>query len=238
MNLYAAFALFAFIILIYMVIAEVFTILFRFAGLDEEKARFQVVSLLTGAGFTTRESEMILSTRSRRRLARVTMLFGYVFNITFVSALVNIFVSLKLSILGSKVLSLFIPLLAAAAILVLSRVRRIRNWIDRRIEAWAGRLGGQGGQNSILLLDQVGTVTIAQVTLRRMPRELIGKALAETGLKSEHNILVLTVQRPEQPPCQPDAETVFLPGDRLTVFGEYAEICSCFHAKERFTDPD
>ena len=35
-----------------------------------EKARFQVISLLTGTGFTTRESEIVLSTRRRRRLAR------------------------------------------------------------------------------------------------------------------------------------------------------------------------
>ena len=80
MSLYAASSLFALMILIYWVISEVFTVLFRFTGLPDERARFQVISLLTGCGFTTRESEMILSSRSRRRLARITMLFGYVFN--------------------------------------------------------------------------------------------------------------------------------------------------------------
>ena len=74
MNIYAAASLFAVLILLYWVISEVFTVLFRLIGLPEEKARFQVVSLLTGTGFTTRESEMILSTRSRRRLARITVL--------------------------------------------------------------------------------------------------------------------------------------------------------------------
>ena len=95
MDIFGAGMLFALLILIYMGIAEVFTVLFRFTGLPAEKARFQVVSLLTGSGFTTRESELVVSTRKRRKLARITMLFGYVFNITIVSAFVNVFLSLK-----------------------------------------------------------------------------------------------------------------------------------------------
>ena len=77
MNIYVAASLFSLLMLIYWVISEIFTMLFRFIGLPEEKARFQVTSLLTGCGFTTRESEMILSTKRRRLLARITMLFGY-----------------------------------------------------------------------------------------------------------------------------------------------------------------
>ena len=87
MNIYMALSLFSLIILLYWVITELFTILFRFTGLPDEKARFQVISLLTGCGYTTKESEMLLSTRQRRGLARATMLFGYVFNITIVTAL-------------------------------------------------------------------------------------------------------------------------------------------------------
>ena len=73
MNIYMAFSLFSLIVLLYWVITELFGIFFRFTGLPDEKARFQVISLLTGCGFTTRESEMILSNRPRRRLARITM---------------------------------------------------------------------------------------------------------------------------------------------------------------------
>ena len=63
MNVYMALFLFSLIILIYWVITELFTILFRFTGLPDERARFQVISLLTGCGYTTRESEMFLSDR-------------------------------------------------------------------------------------------------------------------------------------------------------------------------------
>ena len=114
MNIYMALSLFSLIILLYWVITELFTILFRFTGLPDERARFQVISLLTGCGFTTKESELILSNRRRRRLARITMLFGYVFNITIVSALVNVFLSLKLTQIGHYYLGLLIPLAAGA----------------------------------------------------------------------------------------------------------------------------
>ena len=62
MNVYAALLLFSFLILIYWIITELFTFFFRFTGLPVEKARFQVISLLTGTGFTTRESEIICKT--------------------------------------------------------------------------------------------------------------------------------------------------------------------------------
>ena len=117
-NIYMAFSLFSMIILLYWVITELFTIIFRFTGLPDERARFQVISLLTGCGFTTRESEMMLSTRSRRRLARVTMLFGYVFNITIVSAFINVFLSLKLAQEERSMLVLLIPLVAVAIIFI------------------------------------------------------------------------------------------------------------------------
>ena len=95
MNIYIAVDLFALIVLIYCIILDFFTMIFRLTGLPDEKARFQVMSLLTGCGFTTHESEMILAIKPRRRMALMIMLFGYVFNITIVSAFINVCLSLK-----------------------------------------------------------------------------------------------------------------------------------------------
>ena len=128
MNIYMALFLFSMIILIYWVITELFTILFRFTGLPDERARFQVISLLTGCGYTTRESEMFLSNRRRRRLARITMLFGYVFNITIVSAFINVFLSLKLSQVGHLTGGILIPVAAIAIIFVFMRVPAVHAW--------------------------------------------------------------------------------------------------------------
>ena len=169
MNIYLAFSLFALIILVYWVISELFAMLFRFTGLPDEKARFQVISLLTGCGFTTHESELLLTTKSRRRLARITMLFGYVFNITIVSAFINVFFSLKVSELAADLVSSLIPLLVILFILAFMRFPVIRAWGDRLIEKLAGRIVHRDIANTILLMDYIGQETIAQVTLREVP---------------------------------------------------------------------
>ena len=122
MHFYISISLFSIIIILYWVISEVITIVFRFTGLPDEKARFQVVSLLTGCGFTTRESEMVLSTKERRHIARITMLFGYVFNITIVSILINIILSLKESQAEHYLHAWLIPLVPAVLLLIRKRV--------------------------------------------------------------------------------------------------------------------
>ena len=237
MNIYMAFVLFSLIILIYWVITELFTILFRFPGLPDERARFQVISLLTGCGYTTKESEMFLSNRRRRRLARITMLFGYVFNITIVSAFVNVFLSLKLSQMGRDYWGVLIPVAAVAIIFVFIRVPQIRAWGDGVLQRFADRLIGQGEKiNTVLILDYIGSDSIALITLKNIPEEYQGVPLSKTGLRADTGILVMLVERPGKKAEPAGADTVFEVGDKLTVFGNYAVICRAFHAREHFAD--
>ena len=236
MNIYMALSLFSLIILLYWVITELFTILFRFTGLPDEKARFQVISLLTGCGYTTKESEMLLSTRQRRGLARATMLFGYVFNITIVTALINVFLSLKQS-RSDFYFGILIPLAATAVIFVFMRVPAVHAWGDRHLQKLADRIVGQTDRfNSVMLMDYIGTEKIAQVTLHHIPDEYVDVPLSRMGLKAETGILVMLIEKPGKKAEPAGADTVFSVGDKLTVFGDYAVICRTFHARERFAD--
>ena len=236
MNIYMAFSLFSLIILLYWVITELFTIFFRFTGLPDEKARFQVISLLTGCGFTTRESELILSNRPRRRLARITMLFGYVFNITIVSAFINVFLSLKIAQVENYLVAVLIPLGALAIIFVFIRFPAIRAWGDRQLARLADRLiHGETG-NTVMPLDYIGKDSIALVTLKHIPEEYQGVPLSQTGLRAETGILVMLVEPEGKKAVPAGADTVFHVGDVLTVFGDYATICRSFHARERFSE--
>ena len=236
MSIYAAFSLFSLVILLYWVISELFTILFHFTGLPDEKARFQVVSLLTGCGFTTRESEMILSSRSRRNLARITMLFGYVFNITIVSAFINILFSLKAAQFESTLLGILIPLCAVAVIFVFMRFPAVRAWGDRKLESFANRLIRSDSGNTVIPLDSIGTDSIALVTLNSIPEEWQNVSLSQSRLRPETGIMVMLVEHKgkKAEPAGPD--TVFLTGDKLTVFGNYNTIRKTFQAHERFAD--
>lgn len=237
MNVYMALVLFSLVVLVYWIITELFTILFRFTGLPDERARFQVISLLTGCGYTTKESEMFLSNRRRRHMARITMLFGYVFNITIVSAFVNVFLSLKLSQAEHYYFGILIPLAAVAIIFVFMRVPRVRAWGDTQLQRIADKLAGRTDSfNTVLLLDYIGTETIALVTLKHIPEEYQGVPLSQTGLKSNTGILVMLVERPGKKAVPAGADTVFSVGDKLTVFGDYNTISTAFHAREHFSD--
>lgn len=236
MSIYIAFTLFSLIILLYWVISELFTVLFRFTGLPDEKSRFQVISLLTGCGFTTRESESILSTRSRRRFARITMLFGYVFNITIVSAFINVFLSLKLNQVEHYVGGFMIPLAAVVVILIFMRVPRVRAWGDRQLSHLADSVLHRGAGNLVLMLDYIGQDSIAQVLLKNVPESMRGRPLSETGLRNRAGILVMLVEAKGQKAVPAGADTVFHTGDKLTVFGDYAAICRVFEAEETFEE--
>ena len=164
------------------------------------------------------------------------MLFGYVFNITIVSAFINVFLSLKVSELAADLVSSIIPLLAILFIVAFMRVPKVRAWGDRLIEKLAGRIVHKDIANTIWLMDYIGQETIAQVTLHVVPAELAGKPLSQTGLKADHNILVMLVE-PRGGKARPaGADTVFRSGDKLTVFGDYAAISRAFHARERFSE--
>ena len=238
MNVYLALLLFSMMIILYWVITELFTFFFRLTGLPAEKARFQVISLLTGAGFTTRESEMIMSSRQRRRLAKITMLFGYVFNVTIVSAFINVFLSMKeVSQAGYQFLGFLIPLGAAALIFVFMRVPKVHAWAENQLHRLADRAFERKETfNAVMVIDNIGNGTIAQVTLRHIPDEYNGYTLAETKLRAETGIMVMLVERRGEEAFAAQADTVFLTGDKLTVFGDYKTICKSFHAREHFAD--
>ena len=235
MNIIVAFALFALIVLLYWVISELFTILFRFTGLPYGKARFQVTSILTGCGFTTRESEMLLTTKSRRRLARVTMLFGYVFNITVVTTIINVFLSLKeMQEAKDFLLAIVIPLVVVAFIIVFVRVPSMRMKSDRLLEKIAGKMLKIEGVNTMVILDHIGRNAIVRITLVEVPEAYQGVPLAWSGLKEDKNILVMLIEKQGKGMRQANAETKFDPGDRITVLGDYRTISETFNARENF----
>ncbi len=234
MGILNAMLLFLIIVLIYWIICEIFTVLFRFTGLPYEKARFQVLSLLTGTGFTTRESEGLVSIKQRRKLAQVTMLFGYVFNITIISTFINIFVSLRAYQASNLYIEVLIPIGVLTLLFAILRTSAVHKRLDSLIEKLAGRFMYKEGTNTILLVDYISHDSIAKVKLQEVPEEFAGKTLAELELRTKYNILVMLVERADRSVEAPDGKTVFCVGDKLTLFGNYKDIATLFHAKEWF----
>lgn len=215
-------------IIIYIIVVEVFTVLLRMAGVTADKARTQVISMLTNCGFTTSESELILSSRMRRRLAQIIMLCGHAFSVVIVSVLVNLFLSLNRAELRGLVFPTLILLAVMAVILLIMYLKPVRVWFDKRIERISTRFIYGQSQNALMLVDIYRKQAMVEVLMDTIPESLANVSLAESRLKEDYDIQLLLIIRHGEPVEPLNGQTVLLSGDVLLLFGNYKNIRAVF----------
>lgn len=104
------------------------------------------------------------------------------FNITIVSAFINVFLSLKLSQVEHYYLGVLIPLAAIAIIFIFMRVPKVRAWGDGMLQRFADHIiGREDSFSNVLLLDHIGTDSIALVALNTIPEEYRGSPCRTPG---------------------------------------------------------
>ncbi len=179
---------------IYICIVEIFTVLFRLTGLTEDVARFQVISLLTACGFTTSQSEVITYSKRRRRLASITIVFGYIFSLIIVSVVVNTFLHLTSSEMNTFIgigITLSIILLI---VFVMVKSRRAKIYFDAFINRVYEKLSRKR-HNHVIIMDVFGKEIMAGVHLTFLPDILEDTALQDSGIKENYGIQILIVSR-------------------------------------------
>jgi len=67
----------------------------RLTGLDAERVDFQALSAVTGTGFTTRESELVVADPRRRRIVGGLMIFGDVVFASVIGLMVGSFTATR-----------------------------------------------------------------------------------------------------------------------------------------------
>lgn len=220
-------------IIIYIVVVEIFTVLLRMTGVTADKARTQVISMLTSCGFTTNESELILSSRMRRRLAQVIMLCGHAFSVVIVSVLVNLFLSLNQSELRVLVLPTILVLGFMVVMLLVMCLKPVRTWFDQRIEKVSSRFIYGKSQNALVLVDTYRKRAMVEVLLEAVPEALSGVALSESRLKEDYDIQILLVTRHGEPVEPLNGKSVLMAGDALLLFGNHKNIRTVFTSPKR-----
>ncbi|MBM7647652.1 putative membrane protein YphA (DoxX/SURF4 family) [Bacillus ectoiniformans] len=100
-------------LLIVALVIEISVVLFRITGLKTEISRYQVISMLTGTGFTTDESQLIIDHPARRRISAFLILFGAFSLAVIISAITNI-ISNDLRLKELTLINLFLLLLLLA----------------------------------------------------------------------------------------------------------------------------
>ncbi len=230
MNITSALLLFSVFALIYLLIVEIFTILFRLTGLTYDKAQFQVISMLTNSGFTTQDSEAITSSRIRRRIAKFTIMFGYLFTVIIMSCVVNIFLSLSHSELQDMWTSALVICCLFVLLIMFYRSNFMKKLLDDKIEKVGKRLMFGKNTNPIILLDIFGESVMAEISLEQIPKSLENVKLKYSGLKETHRIQLILVKRNNETKSIINGEEILMQGDVIVVFGNHHNIRTLFNS--------
>jgi hypothetical protein len=210
-----------FVVTLSILITRVATIAIAYTGLSRESARFQARSALSGAGFTTSESERVVNHPVRRRIILSLMLLGNAGIVGAVSSLILTFVNAS----DPTAVTLRIVLLVAG--LVVLWAVAMSQWVDRRLSrviSWAlqkyTRIDVLDYAN---LMHLAGDYRIVELLVREGDW-LAGKTLLETRLREE-GVMVLGITREEGTYLGvPIGSTKILPHDTLIAYGRIAAL--------------
>lgn len=232
MNITIALGLFFLFILVYIIIVNIFSILFRLTGLTAEDAKFQVISMLTNCGFTTNRSEIIMVSRLRRRLAKATILFGYSFTVIMVSIFINVFMTWNSSERTNLLRDASVLAGIFVICLLLMRQRFLREFFDRLIEKIGTRIMFGKSANVMRLVSVYSNRALVEVIAKRLPEFLIGTELMQSTLKEKYDILILLVRRNGDTLNHVGRHTVLKEGDIIVAFGPYHKLQEIFEFPE------
>lgn len=232
MNLTASILAISVAIVLYIYTIEIFTILFRITGLTKEKARFQVISLITCSGFTTSEAEIIATNRRRRRLAIICMITGIIFNVMIISFIINLISSFSSNVMTDDlIVNIVIILVVAVALIVFSKIPPFSKLFEKMTESFARKIIYRNKHDNVLtMLDLYGRDAIVEIYINNVPEAIKDKTLEESELKSRYRINLLMLKRKNRT-IDITKNTVIQNNDEIVVFGSRQAIKDLFTYK-------
>lgn len=215
MTMVAAISLLV-VVTVSILITRIAAVMLTETGLSREAARFQARSAFTGAGFTTAESERVVSHPVRRRIVLVLMLLGNAGIVSAVSSLILTFVGDD----DQSSLTLRIVLLTLGLAILWGLATS--PWVDRqlaRLIDWAlHRYTRLDVKDYASLLQLSGDYRVVELEVQ--PDDwLSDKRLEELQLREE-GIVVLGIQRDDDTYLGvPQGDTTVAVGDVLISYG-------------------
>lgn len=193
-------------------------------GLDYRRASFQALSAFTRAGFTTKESELVLHNAQRRRVISWLIVLG---NAGFVAIVVTATSAISRSQGGYEDAYILLALLAVlyAMYRVVSRKGLLSNWervLERRLAGTGGAVEGTP-EDLLHLTEGFG---LAELDVTEMCN-VSGKTLREANT-AENEFWVLGIQRGREWLSLPHSTEVIQPDDRLVMYGELKTLRKVF----------
>jgi hypothetical protein len=202
--------------LISLLVTRVATIALSVTGMSQPMARFQARSALSGVGYTTSESEAVVSHPVRRRVIMVLMLFG---NVGIVTAVAGLLVSiLRTDSVEGGLTRAVVLVCGLAAVYAASRSNVVDRHLSKLIARGLNRFTDLDLRDYDRLLHLSGEYSVKE--MRVDPSGwLARRTLGELRLRDE-GVLVLAVVRTDGTYLGvPNRDTCLLPDDTLILYG-------------------
>lgn len=206
----------------FIITVEVFTILFQLTGLSRSKALFQVISIITSTGFTTKESEIITFDDTRRKLAQYLMVFSYISTLLYIVLLITFFTN---DYEIYQYISFFLVLLSYP---VIYSIKSFRNTLRNIVEVFGNKLLFGSNNNSILILEEFGNYVIAQIIVNTVPEALSGVALKDIDLYNAYHIMITTIVRKNATITNVTDDYKIKSGDKIIAYGDNIQLAYLF----------
>ena len=209
-------AIFLILFVLIWLLIEILAIVMKLTGLEISKARFQLISILTHTGFTTRESELIVQHPTRRKVASVLMIVSYVAQITLISLFFKVLSEATENMLGTSITLAVIVVF----VIVASQSKYLSVRFDRAAEKLLqNRIRKANNSNRIEQILNLSPEFSIYELIVNTDSFICDKTLKELKLK-EHFIQILKIDRGSEMIDFPKADTEVLAGDRMIVYGK------------------
>lgn len=206
------------IVVVSMTVTRIATIALTMTGVSRQSARFQARSALTGAGFTTTESESMVNHPVRRRIIMWLMLIG---NAGIVSVVGVLFVTTSTRISdrsAGPLINYGLMIGGAVAVFWILGRPRVDRALSRLIRRGLRRYTDLEVRDYEAVLEITGGYAISE-KLVKAGEWMAGQNLMALRL-SDEGVLVLGVQRHDGSYVgAPKGTITVLPGDMLTMYG-------------------
>lgn len=207
------------VVFISVMVRKVAAVALRLTGLDKPTAEFQALSALTGTGFTTRESELVLDHPKRRQIISILMIIGNAGTVAVIAGLVSSFITVTST---WAVLRFGILVVALYLIYKIATHTGITRVLSRKIEKRLKDRFKLHGRAIGKVLDTGDGYGVAEITLdERSPS--VGKTLATSEL-GKKKFLVLAIERHNESIPVVRGNHKLHAGDVLICYGTFEEM--------------
>lgn len=216
-------------------VVRIGAIAFHLTGIEWSQAKFQALSCFSGTGFTTRESEMVVSHPQRRRIATMLMIFGNAGIVTMIATFANsiradnLFEKFKVPFIDILFPAFVVPIANFAVILIvvfvifkLFTTDPIRGRLTRVLKSYVIKKQLVRIASFEELLVTSGDYGIVSVDIDDQS-PLKGATLLDSGLR-DRDMIVLAIESGRDTIHNPKANHLIRAGDRLLCYGNLTNI--------------